>query len=111
MHDFENFLIYLQLIQLNRNRIFSYKETCAEHCKYISCISDVIFIKHDDDVTINEPALVHMPIINDSDDYETELVVFRKRADGEVEVIPRPSAMRCESTGNCYTFQIDRFCG
>lgn len=52
-----------------------------------------------------------MPIINDTDDYETELVVLRKREDGEVELIPRPSAMRCESTGNCYTFQIDRFCG
>ncbi|XP_062599783.1 uncharacterized protein LOC134261360 [Saccostrea cucullata] len=104
-------IVQFRLIQLNRNRIFSYKETCPDMCKYVTCISDVLFIKHDDDVIINEPALVHMPIINDMDDYETEIVVFRKRADGEVEVIPRPMAMRCESTGNCYTFQIDRFCG
>lgn len=55
-----------------------YKEICLDECKYIICILDVIFIKYDDDVIINEFVFVYMLIINDMDDYEIEFVVFWK---------------------------------
>ena len=98
-------------MQLNRARIFSYKESCPELCRSIRAISDVLIIKHDENIEIGEPALMHMPIINDVDDYETEIVIFVRKENGDVDLIPRPSAMRCESTGNCYTFQADKFGG
>lgn len=81
-----------------------YKEICLDECKYIICILDVIFIKYDDDVIINEFVFVYMLIINDMDDYEIEFVVFWKWEDGEVELIFWFSVMCCEFIGNCYIF-------
>ncbi|KAK3109164.1 hypothetical protein FSP39_024505, partial [Pinctada imbricata] len=104
-------IVQFRLVMLNRARIFSYKESCPETCRTIRAISDVLIVKHDDDIVIGEPALIHMPIINDVDDYETEIVIFVRKDNGEIDLIPRPSAMRCESTGNCYTFQLDKFGG
>lgn len=101
----------MQLFQLNRNRIYSYKEACQDSCSAISAISDVLYVKFDQDVDIKEACLCHLPIINDIDDVDSELVVFKIRQDGTVSIAPAKSAVKCESTSTCYTFSVSEFNG
>lgn len=91
--------------------MFAYKEQCSEACKAITAISDVLHVTFDDDVKVNQPALVHLPIINDVDDPESDICLIRRTMEGDIELGTNWSAMKCESTGNCYTFQINKFDG
>lgn len=91
--------------------MFAYKEQCSDACKAITAISDVLHVKFDDDVKVNQPALVHLPIINDVDDPESDICLIRRTMEGDIELGANWSAMKCESTGNCYTFQINKFDG
>ncbi|XP_052806587.1 uncharacterized protein LOC128235830 [Mya arenaria] len=100
-----------KLIQLNRQRMFDYKEQCPTLCRNILAMSDILKVYHDEDIILQQPVMLHMPIPNDIDDCESELVIFRSRDDGELELIPKKTAMLCPSTQNCYTFQIQSFSG
>jgi len=104
-------VFHMKLVRINRSRMFAYKETCLDSCRAITAISDILFIKFDKDVDIRQPALVHVPIVNDIDDPESEIVMFRQDTNGEVHVTQMKSVVRCESTGNCYTFQVEAFNG
>ena len=105
------FLFVSQLIQINRSRMFDYREQCPNLCKSILAISDILKVYHEEDAVFVKPILVHMPIPNDIDDGESEIVIFRSRDDGDIELIPKKTAMLCPSTQNCYTFQIQTFSG
>ncbi|KAL4222920.1 hypothetical protein ACF0H5_018960 [Mactra antiquata] len=100
-----------KLIQINRQRMFDYKEQCPNLCKNILALSDVLKVFHEENVIFTKPVMVHLPIPNDIDDNESEIVIFRSREDGEVELIPKRTAMLCPSTQNCYTFQVQSFSG
>ena len=100
-----------QLIQINRSRMFDYKEQCKNLCKTILAVSDCLKVDFEDEVIFAKPVLVHMPIPNDIDDPESEIVIFRSRDDGEIELIPKRTAMLCPSSENCYTFQVQSFSG
>ncbi|XP_033762038.1 uncharacterized protein LOC117343686 isoform X2 [Pecten maximus] len=104
-------IVQFRLVMVNRARMFGYKDCCTDQCQAIIAISDFLFIKFDKDVDIKEPALMHLPIINDIDDPDSEIVMFRIGSNEDTEIIQKRSAMRCESTTNCYTFQVDRFNG
>ncbi|XP_045169614.1 uncharacterized protein LOC123532272 [Mercenaria mercenaria] len=100
-----------KLIQINRDRMFDYKEQCPNLCRNILAISDIIKVYHDESVVFMKPIMVHLPIPNDIDDPESEIVIFQSRDDGELELIPKRTAMLCPSTQNCYTFQVQSFSG
>ena len=104
-------VVFLKLIQINRSRMFDYKEQCRSLCKSIIAVSDCLKIDHEEDVVFVHPVLIHMPIPNDIDDSDSELVIFRSRDDGEIELIPKRTAMLCPSSQNCYTFQDQSFSG
>lgn len=91
--------------------MFDYKEQCPTLCRNILAISDILKVYHDDNVVFMKPVMVHLPIPNDIDDPESEIVIFRSRDDGELELIPKKTAMLCPSTQNCYTFQVQSFSG
>ncbi|KAH3715401.1 uncharacterized protein LOC127855922 [Dreissena polymorpha] len=103
--------VAFKLIQLNRSRMFDYKEQCPHLCKNIPALSDILKVYYEDNVVFGMPIMVHMPIPNDIDDNESEIVIFQSREDGEIELIPKRTAMLCPSTQNCYTFQIQSLCG
>ncbi|OWF38215.1 hypothetical protein KP79_PYT19426 [Mizuhopecten yessoensis] len=104
-------IVQFRLVMVNRSRMFGYKDSCTDHCQAITALSDFLFIKFDKDIDIQEPALMHLPIINDIDDPDSEVVMFRVGGNDSTEIVQKKSAMRCESTTSCYTFQVDRFNG
>ena len=91
--------------------MFDYKEQCPNLCRNILAMSDILKVYHDDNVVFMKPIMCHLPIPNDIDDPESEIVIFRSRDDGELELIPKRTAMLCPSTQNCYTFQVQSFSG
>jgi hypothetical protein len=99
-----------QLVQINRNIMFANQEACPELCKSIVAISDLLCVSRDTEVEFEKPIVVHLPIPLDDATSDCELVLFQWRPGGELEVIPKRSAVMCRSTNHCYSFQVDRLC-
>lgn len=95
-----------QLIQMNRLRMQDYKECCKEDSNGILALSDILNVIHDDNLKINKPMLIHLPILHDVDDDHAELVVFERSLEGNLSIWIVNDAIKCEPDGNCYTFRV-----
>ncbi|VDI17002.1 Hypothetical predicted protein [Mytilus galloprovincialis] len=95
-----------RFIQINRNRMYGYKETCKEDCHGIVACSDILNVTHDENVAINKPILVHLPILHDIEDSSSEIVLFERNLEGSLSLRIVNDAIQCEPHGNCYTFAV-----
>ncbi|CAC5397359.1 unnamed protein product [Mytilus coruscus] len=95
-----------RFIQINRNRMYGYKETCKEDCHGIVACSDILNVTHDGNVAINKPILVHLPILHDIEDSNSEIVLFERNLEGSLSIRIVNDAIQCEPHGNCYTFAV-----
>ncbi|XP_052096042.1 uncharacterized protein LOC127731152 [Mytilus californianus] len=95
-----------RFIQINRNRMYGYKETCKEDCHGIVACSDILNVTHDGNVDINKPILVHLPILHDIEDSNSEIVLFERNLEGSLSIRIVNDAIQCEPHGNCYTFAV-----